>query len=452
MAERGLQVRIAGVGASKTAWALRRFGSLLPALPGLKPPHELRHLALFNTFRLWTVLVTFGLAFPVLLKDWEEHYFPHKLSRQAHLARNAQRVLRVMLQKEADRDSAGFAERLRSELPWLPAYDRRDVLAVRHALNRLSLSTDEDNGDDEYASLAFSAYVAATLYPSSGDPVGGMSLRQWLDEKNIPPPRGTEAEASTWMDGTPTPTSAVEARLSLKSLDKLGWRWERGSSCILLSPLGDFHVQRPSGTLWRADGMRRLPSVPWPTVTFAVFFATIPVIVLGAISTFAAVVAEGGIAVAVARGVLAFEIGVCILGANAVVTQIWLHGALTSHAGKAPHTSSGFRSTSSWQQFVGFLVTMLFWPLPAMVASMAIVLGVCVWVTGSFVDDYWGLFVPPNVPAGPVAELALAEVAKMICWNCALCAAAVSHAFHMARQDACFALSPPNDLRDGYLV
>lgn len=48
VAERGLRVRIAGVGLSASQRYLMRFGRWLPALPGMKPPPGMRMLSYSN--------------------------------------------------------------------------------------------------------------------------------------------------------------------------------------------------------------------------------------------------------------------------------------------------------------------------------------------------------------------------------------------------------------------
>eukprot|EP00965_Chrysotila_dentata_P140417 4642030-Pleurochrysis_carterae.AAC.1 len=66
------------------------------------------------------------------------------LSQEVMLARNAQRVINLMmrgvLNKNTSSDAAKAIEALDMTLPWLPAHDRRDAVTVRMTLDRLAAS------------------------------------------------------------------------------------------------------------------------------------------------------------------------------------------------------------------------------------------------------------------------------------------------------------------------
>ena len=76
-----------------------------------------------------------------------------------------------------------MAAQLPLMLPWLPAYDRRDALVVLQLLGTISKASDlaaEISLEERTCALAASAYVAARFEPSAGDPVGELSLSEWL--------------------------------------------------------------------------------------------------------------------------------------------------------------------------------------------------------------------------------------------------------------------------------
>ena len=171
--------------------------------------------------------------------------------------------------------------RLLQHLPWLPAYDRRDVLVV-HKLLALDHLVPPPSART-YQVLALTAYFAAWQYPSAGDQIvsaGALTpLRTWLRQRNIHITMGRDHESSsisfsefeessgagliqadsgkgvgsgglTWLDGCEVSTAREEACLKLKDLRQSGWRVIPGASCALLTPLGAVYLAPPSGGRW----------------------------------------------------------------------------------------------------------------------------------------------------------------------------------------------------------
>ena len=127
------------------------------------------------------------------------------LGEAVMLARNGANVLRVMTSAASgvQDHSIDFRELQRS-LPWLPAYDRRDVVTIKTVLDRLNRRL---NGaalrrggtqkglrerrklqlsSDDTDAVAHSIFVGAMLRPSPGDRVEpNKSLEQWLGEVGI---------------------------------------------------------------------------------------------------------------------------------------------------------------------------------------------------------------------------------------------------------------------------
>ena len=79
---------------------------------------------------------------------------------------------------------------LRHGLPWLPCYDRRDVLVVAQTLDRLAR---RPTNVDEMRAVALSAFVAAIFEDAAC--ARGRSLRQWLEERSLPLPGESRAAA-----------------------------------------------------------------------------------------------------------------------------------------------------------------------------------------------------------------------------------------------------------------
>jgi len=102
-----------------------------------------------------------------------------------NLARNGSRVLHAMMASSAGSMSHHYmdVDAISNALPWLPAYDRRDVLVIKAAMDNvaseLHASHELHHNND---AVALSLYYSAIFRPSNGDAVGGRSLRAWLDD------------------------------------------------------------------------------------------------------------------------------------------------------------------------------------------------------------------------------------------------------------------------------
>lgn len=295
IAARGLPVLIAGAGPTLSQIWLRRLGTRMLLLPCLVPAmNELWHLTVLNTFFLVASCLCPPVAIMYLLalgtpKGFGPTASP-ELGRQMQLARNGSLVLDTMLRHAVQRPAHArdaprlhpnptLARRLlKHTLPWLLAYDRRDVLVVhavltavvqslpdhgagaaaaerlptsirshsnhshascdrwaacRHASGRIAAASaasrwvalandlcsqyNDDRMRSDFQALAVSAYAAALLEPSAGDAVKGQSLRSWLQEKDLEP---------------------LAAFAPLEGLHELGWMTLHGASCTLRTPVG----------------------------------------------------------------------------------------------------------------------------------------------------------------------------------------------------------------------
>ena len=248
VAQRRLPVRPVGIGPSPSQHLLRILGSAYVLLPGLVTPTEIYQLALFNTALSITLLVAPWML-PLALIFFRDPRMLAQLSpalgRQARLARSGASVLRVMHHHQIDATPSSYSKiellhdrtnfsrhrdltlhpsnpdaldaELRRSLPWLPAYDRRDSLAVLSALDVLD---GLETADATVAALGVSIYAAAKLLPSEGDEVAGRSLTEWSPH---------------------VPTGM----LPMRNLREFGWTIQRGSSCILCCPHGFLHHATP---------------------------------------------------------------------------------------------------------------------------------------------------------------------------------------------------------------
>ena len=290
---------------------LATLGAGLPALPGVPAPRELRHLAYFNSVMTCGCLIL-GPIGPIYLLLWYAFFEGEALrmaspllSRQVALGKSGQYVMRTMLnhavspqtqegsqgpdvaasehspsdsKRVSARPGASMlarlltnkdrrhlaqdrksAKRLRNGLPWLPAFDRRDALAVRQTLDKM---LGRGTALHEMRALAFSAYTSATLVPSPGDAIEGRSLRAWLAEKNMESVLGDTAcgGTSSWLDAKP-PSDTSGPLLHFSALAKLGWNAQRGATCLLTTPAGFLCAPQPEGWEWDASRLRPVRSL-----------------------------------------------------------------------------------------------------------------------------------------------------------------------------------------------
>jgi len=242
--------------------------------------------------------------------------------RAVTLARNGQRVLHTMYAA-----SAGVCKRsldvnaLSHNLPWLPAFDRRDVLVIKAAMEKVAMRASRRARrssvavSDNMDAIALSIYYAAIFSPSPGDAVDGRSLRKWLNEyKPFSASRYSDETTfmndvprALWLDA-PSPLAATDsvsyeravldaygqqqpterslrkqstghlqpARLVTCELQDLGWTWVPGitDSCVL--PCGGWMwvPTRPCGSARSAHGLEQLP--PLTAINMCATAATLP--------------------------------------------------------------------------------------------------------------------------------------------------------------------------------
>lgn len=321
IAARGLPVVIAGEGPTRSQRWLRHLGARMLLLPPFVPPMRgLTQLSLLNTlFLIATVLCPpmaiiyiFGLGSP---RSFGASASPI-LGRQMQLAHNGSLVLDTLLGHAVRNPSLArlasmhppnpaLARRLlRRTLPWLPAYDRRDVLVIHSVLTAVmedhrrqhegvsgapagaaaaqpsdragsapaaaarwaacrsstgSLASTSVTGRFvamahelreqilgsreqrlEFTALAVSAYAAALLEPSPGDAPDGRPLRAWLAEKNLEP---------------------LAQVAPLETLYALGWIARTGASSTLTSPVGAMISQPgpPTAQSWSLADLTPVP-------------------------------------------------------------------------------------------------------------------------------------------------------------------------------------------------
>ena len=294
--ERNLPVYIAGDGLHLTLKLLAKYGPMLAALPGVPPPAELRALAYFNAIMVMWCFI-YGpwhmIFWKVMFEGEALGSASSLLARQIRLGKSGQYVVRTMLNHAVSEPPAGrreeprqglvsprgawtsissrvfagrrrrqsvehrkSANRLSKGLPWLPAYDRRDAIAVRQTLDQLAGRV---TSPEDLWALAFSAYASASLLPSPGDAVEGRSLRAWLQEKNMDGVLADATVGAAWADaGESSVRSGSDAAiLPFAALTKFGWFAQRGASCLLVTPAGSFLAAQPSG--WRWDAQRLKP-------------------------------------------------------------------------------------------------------------------------------------------------------------------------------------------------
>jgi hypothetical protein len=316
VAERNLPVFVAGQGLSRSQRALRHLGSLLPALPGLPPPKEVRSLAYINS-AIGLACAFCPLLVPVAVVFIKSGACGSTLpiyALEAAYAQNGSHVLSAMragmqrgcLKQQSMRvggadthtdasDGRSFLTRsrtashykwssrqvakLREMLPWLPAYDRRDALVILRLLDAIGVpdnSSQRHSGrhggaseqavgshrDEAICALAVSCYAAARVAPSPGDAVGSLSLSEWLKQKELDLP--------------------IERPISLAALGCYGWKVYRGAPDVVSTPTGKFSVSPTVSTSWDASDMQPMEKGhgDWQVASFfcfLVFMGVVPI-------------------------------------------------------------------------------------------------------------------------------------------------------------------------------
>lgn len=307
VAGRNLPVFQAGQGLSRSQWAMQHFGSLLPALPGLPPPREVRNLAYINS-AIGLACLACPLLLPVAVVFIKSGACGSTLpiyALEAAYAQNGGRVLRAMragmersvrcggytestassspITKSRPRAEDSFilrrasrlkwsdrqTSKLREMLPWLPAYDRRDALVIWRLLDAAEAPDEHRHGaladglhrDEAICALAVSCYTVARVMPSPGDTVGSQSLVEWLKQKGLALP--------------------VERPISLAALGCHGWSVYRGSPDIVTNPIGKFSVPTTGDEIvWDASEMHGVVNVPshWQVVSFFCFLVMMGIV------------------------------------------------------------------------------------------------------------------------------------------------------------------------------
>jgi hypothetical protein len=280
--QRRLPVAVAGTGVSPFQRRVRLLGSFTP---GFGADGTLGALACLNlglylamagyicimvidsstasANKIWGI-ISDGLLMPFLfLVLWLAGRAA--LSQQVRLASNARSVLRTMSKAATMGGGAGggtggatgsengggarameddSASSLLTELPWLPAHDRRDALVVHRLL--AEYHPDKRPSARAVHALAISLHTAARLCPAPGDASAvTLPLHEWLDE------RGMRLEARM---SEVVPQGAREHvmcdHLPLAELRSLSWLVVPGARCALVTPFGTLAVPQPT----QADG------------------------------------------------------------------------------------------------------------------------------------------------------------------------------------------------------
>ena len=376
VAARELPVYIACEGGKlpRSQRALHFWGAKLPAVPFLAPPpDEIRHLAYMNL--AWFIMCS---CCPVLLILWN-NIFRDPLAvgdqlpvigRQVALARNGQKVLQVMLaastrgnrsnavkkalacdrKRRVERlaaparasqgmpisDSVLLSSSLRAQLPWLPAYDRRDALIIDAVLRQLETAGVLDLAVDtpscrprvrtrlDSSAIAMSylgrcsavsgaqpppqlARASGAARASQSSPGAKAALTAVANQRalalsifaaTLQQPSGGRRPiaqvAGHWdiyawleeyqMEGALATHDEALCTVSLRSLDAFGWSVQRGASCFMQNPMGKLRMNAPEGHEWCATSMQPLRESPeWLQVAVlpvALFVAALSMVAL----------------------------------------------------------------------------------------------------------------------------------------------------------------------------
>ena len=305
---RGLPVAIAGEGLGSIQRRMRRFGSFTPALYTNGPTDELcrlnllfyvaelgqlfEHIVVRSSFAHRSLFFLFGdFAFSAIAAPFFWLALRAILGQQVRLARNAWRTLRTMTRAaavtELSKDVGGkllargetirtFAQHnlteLTENLPWLPCYDRRDVLVIHELIG--SRPDSAAPSDNDITALAFSAFVAARMQPSPGDEdAARLSLDAWLAQRNI----SLSTLSGRHGGQRALPSGVAKERLPLEELRQLSWLPAPGASCALFTPLGALAVDPPVDGTWSTSGATPLRR-PQLSLASSLFFAQLGVI------------------------------------------------------------------------------------------------------------------------------------------------------------------------------
>ena len=103
------------------------------------------------------------------------------------VASNGYGVLNSMIAAANGEKSDLDLRSLSRHLPWLPAYDRRDILTVKTIFDAVAVhaALDVHLPCNNLDAVALSVYYSAILQPAPGDGVRGRTLRTWLSDYGL---------------------------------------------------------------------------------------------------------------------------------------------------------------------------------------------------------------------------------------------------------------------------
>ena len=205
------------------------------------------------------------------------------LATQTNLAKNGQRVLKILLAgaKRPLRDTSNAVKvskalaKLPFSLPWLPAHDRRDALIIQEVVRRL---VQQDGARDLSAAfdaeaLAFCVFVsckcsqpaasngsvfASNFTAPTGDYVGTKSPREWLAENNL----SVQVRSSSgWYDETAPVAPAEEGETILSRAALKPWKvyLYPGWTFMLIAPTGFLKLGAPVFNRWALHSTTAMP-------------------------------------------------------------------------------------------------------------------------------------------------------------------------------------------------
>ena len=182
-----------------------------------------------------------GLHFAALAFVWVWFRDMGSLGHQRRLAQNARAVMRTMLRAGKPGTEVTGTPSLLRNLPWLPSYDRRDVMVMCQLLTHIASDGERERVRAAGSALAFSAYAAAACTPAPGDGnPRDLSIGEWLGERGI---AADVLATGASRDAAGSEAVATSFELPLKELRRLGWRRLRGSaSCCALSLPTGFYI------------------------------------------------------------------------------------------------------------------------------------------------------------------------------------------------------------------
>lgn len=196
------------------------------------------------------------------------------------MASNGSSVLRTMLSRAAGRPSHTMKmSKVLRTLPWLPAFDRRDIITCKAVLENVQQHLHGTAPSKDTDAFAASIYAAALLMPAPGDAIKKRCARAWLAEIGITlyedkqltnhlaeevssslqvgsQEQGSTVPKADWLDSVPRVESAssttsesqpirncnYDSTLTLSELQHLGWMRDVGLHTSFRTPAGTMLV------------------------------------------------------------------------------------------------------------------------------------------------------------------------------------------------------------------